>query len=125
MRIIDSDVAIDVLRDVPCAVATVAKELRRGENVVASEVTRFEILSGLITGEEEATETFFAQLEWIPVVETIARRAGELARTYRAANKGIDDPDYLVAATALELDASLLTRNIKHFPMFPDLEPAY
>jgi predicted nucleic acid-binding protein len=31
----------------------------------------------------------------------------------------------VIAATALELDARLLTTNVRHFPMLPGLEPAY
>lgn len=33
--------------------------------------------------------------------------------------------DYLVAAGTELLEASLLTLNVRHFPMVPDLEPAY
>jgi predicted nucleic acid-binding protein len=44
---------------------------------------------------------------------------------YRQSHSGIDDADYLIAATALEFDLPLLTRNVRHFPMLPGLEPAY
>ncbi len=30
-----------------------------------------------------------------------------------------------LAACVQKLDARLLTLNVRHFPMFPDLEPAY
>ena len=33
--------------------------------------------------------------------------------------------DSLLAAAAVEFDARLLTTNVKHFPMFPGLRPAY
>lgn len=33
--------------------------------------------------------------------------------------------DYLIAATAIVVDADLLTTNVRHFPMFPDLQPPY
>jgi hypothetical protein len=50
---------------------------------------------------------------------------GALARRYRPSFSGIEDVDYLIAATALVLDAELLTTNVKHFPMFAGLQPAY
>ena len=51
--------------------------------------------------------------------------AGELARKHRRAYSGIDDADYLIAATALLLEADLLTTNVRHFPMLPGLAPPY
>jgi predicted nucleic acid-binding protein len=33
--------------------------------------------------------------------------------------------DYLIAATAIVIDADLLTTNVRHFPMFTKLKPAY
>ena len=75
--------------------------------------------------EAEATEAFLSQLTWVPVEESVSRRAAELARRFQAAYPGIEDVDYLVAATVLELAADLLTTNPKHFPMFPGLAPPY
>jgi predicted nucleic acid-binding protein len=43
----------------------------------------------------------------------------------RASHAGIDLADDLLAATADVLDARLMARNVRHFPMFPGLEPAY
>jgi len=37
----------------------------------------------------------------------------------------IDTADYLIAATAIVLDAPLLTTNVRHFPMLKGLRPAY
>ena len=37
----------------------------------------------------------------------------------------MDTADYLVAATSIVLGAPLLTTNVRHFPMFEGLEPAY
>lgn len=41
----------------------------------------------------------------------MTRTAGSLARQYRRAHSGIDAVDYLIAATALVLDAELLHFN--------------
>lgn len=53
----------------------------------------------------------------------VATRAGEWARIYKR-NEGISAIDYLIAATAEVHGADLLTQNVKHFPMFPELTPA-
>lgn len=114
---------IDVLRAHLQAVEVAEEAIGRG--AWASELTRFEVLGGMRAGEEAATEELLAQLEWMPVSERIARLAAELAREYRGGFSGIEDADYLIAATALELEARLLTTNVRHFPMFPGLQPAY
>jgi predicted nucleic acid-binding protein len=88
-------------------------------------VTRFEVLAGRRPGEEAATEALFDGLDCLVVDEGVARRTSALARDYRPSHSGIDDADYLVAATALEYGAQLLTTNVRHFPMLPDLAAAY
>lgn len=62
---------------------------------------------------------------WANVDLPLADRAGALARRYQRSHRGIELPDYLVAAGAELLGARLLTTNVGHFPMFPDLEPPY
>lgn len=121
MDLLDASVAIDYLRGREAALAV----LDASGELVASEITRYEVLAGVRSGEEEPTEALLALPDWIPVDEGIARRAAALARAFRASHSGIEDADYLIAATALELDARLLTANVRHFPMLPGLEPAY
>ncbi len=93
--------------------------------IAASEVVRFELLAGVRDDEVEGLERFFSTISWVPVDETITRTAGLLARRHRQAFGGIDDVDYLIAGTTLVLDAELLTTNVRHFPMLPDLSPPY
>jgi len=95
------------------------------EERVASELTRYEILVGMRPTEVKATEDLLAVLEWAPVTESVARLAAALARELHGRFGGIEDADYLIAATAIELDAELATTNVRHFPMFAHLEPAY
>ena len=125
MKLLDTSVAVDHLRGTPAAVALIRELVNEEEPLVASEVVRFELLAGVREDEVEALELFFSAVSWMPVDETVAREAGFLARTHRRAHTGIDDVDYLVAATAVVLDADLLTTNVRHFPMLEALEPAY
>lgn len=124
MKLLDTTVAVDFLRRRDAAVALI-RTVTESEWLGASEVTRFEILSGTREGEGQAIERFFSELGWVPVEETISRRAAALARQYRPAFGGVEDTDYLIAATALELGAELLTTNVRHFPMLTGLGAAY
>ena len=125
MRLIDTTVAVDHLRGEKSAVDLLKRLIDKDEVVAASEVVRFELLAGVRDEELDALEQFFSALSWIAVDELVARTAGSLARKHRKAWSGIDDADYLIAATTLVLDAELLTTNVRHFPMLADLQPAY
>ena len=125
MKVLDTSVAIDHLRGVDAAVDLLAATLDAGEALVASEVVRFELLAGARDGEMEGIEDFSSAFSWVPVSEEVARTAAALARRHRRSHSGIDDADYLIAATALLLDAELLTTNVRHFPMIPELKAPY
>jgi hypothetical protein len=125
VKLLDTTVAVDHLLGTDPAVDLLDRLVSEGEAVAASEVVRFELLAGVRDAELEALEEFFSALSWVPVDEPVTRTAGLLARKHRKAYSGIDDVDYLIAATALVLDAELLTTNVRHFPMFGDLRPAY
>lgn len=53
---------------------------------------------------------------------SIARRAGELGRRFRASQAGIDAADLAMREPPSNLEATLATANVKHFPMFPEAE---
>jgi predicted nucleic acid-binding protein len=125
VKIIDTTVAVDHLRGVDAAVELMTRLTEEDETLAASELVRFELLAGVLPSEIDALEQFYASLVWLAVDEDIARTGGSLARKYRKAYSGIDDVDYLIAATTIIFDADLLTTNIRHFPMLPDLPPAY
>jgi predicted nucleic acid-binding protein len=125
VKLLDTSVAIDHLRGSPPAVDLLSGLIEAEESLLASEVVRFELLAGVREKEIEALERFFSAISWVPVGEEVARAAAALAQRHRRAHSGIDDADYLIAATALLLDAELLTTNVRHFPMIAGLEPAY
>ncbi len=125
MKLLDTSVAIDHLRGSLPAVALLDALVEAEELLLASEVVRFELLAGVREEEVDALEQFFSAISWVPVGEEVARAAGSLAQRHRRSHSGIDDADYLIAATALLLEADLLTTNVRHFPMIAGLKPAY
>lgn len=125
MKIVDTTVAVDHLRGAPEATDLLEGFISAGETLVASEVTRFELLAGVRRAELVALEAFFSSLAWAPIDEEISRTAGSLAQRHRRGHGGIDDADYLIAATAMVLEAELLTTNVRHFPMIKGLRAPY
>ena len=125
MRVIDTTVAIDHLRGLEAATTLLSGLMSAGHDIYASELVRFELLAGARQRELSALEGFMSAIAWVPVNEDIARLAGRLARRFGLSHTGIDAADYLIGATALLLRAEVLTTNVRHFPMFERLRPAY
>jgi predicted nucleic acid-binding protein len=125
MKHLETSVAIDHLRRRPEATRVLDSLFDQGEEIAASELVRFEVLAGAREQERDRTERFLSLFEWLHVDEDVARVGAALAGLYRRSHPGIDAVDYLIAATALEHDADLLTTNVKHFPMLPGLAAAY
>jgi len=125
VKLVDTTIAVDHLRGSSAATDLLTELVSGGETLVASEITRFELLAGVRTAELEALETFFSVLAWAPIDEEISRTAGTLARRFRRSHSGIDDADYLIAGTAIVLEADLLTTNVRHFPMIKGLRAPY
>jgi predicted nucleic acid-binding protein len=120
--VFDTSILIDVLRGDTAALGYV----RRVTDVpTCSEVTRIEVSRGLRSGERTRAEELFRTLRWVPVDEPIARRAGELGRRWDRHRPGMSLADLVIAATAEQVDAELATANIRHFPMFEDLQAPY
>jgi len=75
--------------------------------------------------EEDDTLALLSTLVWHPVDSEIAEVAGALGRRWLPSLHTIDSADLAIAATVVRTDARLLTRNVRHFPMFTDLRPPY
>lgn len=120
----DTSVLIDYLRGHAGAAAVLERERIAGP-LHASEVTRLETLAGMRPSEEPATRALLGTFVWHPVDEATAEQAGALGRRWLPSHHTIDGADLAIAATALSIDARLLTRNVRHFPMFPRLQPPY
>jgi predicted nucleic acid-binding protein len=125
VKLLDTTVAVDHLRGDSRATQLLERLADEGEPLLASELSRFELLAGMRPVELEPTELFMGALTWVPVDEEIARLAGSMAAEYRKAHSGIDAIDYLIAATASVVGADLLTTNVRHFPMISGLRPPY
>jgi predicted nucleic acid-binding protein len=113
---------IDHLRADSAATAYVASLQERPS---CSEVTRIEVMQGLRSTERRAAETLFGLIDWVPVSDSVARRAGELGRRWRRSHPGIGVADLAIAATADSLGTTIATRSVKHYPMFPGLRAPY
>ena len=123
--LVDTDVLIDFLRGHEQARSFVNAH---SERIMVSSVTVAELYAGVRGGREDPEQIVLDDLlglfRVVPVTEDIGRVGGLYKRDYSASH-GIGLADAIIAATATLEDAALETLNVKHYPMFAGLEPAY
>lgn len=77
------------------------------------------------SGNRREVTRLLASLEVFAVTSHAGWRAAEFMHRHRRSHSGIGLGDYLIAATADTEGLELATLNIKHFPMFPGLQPPF
>jgi predicted nucleic acid-binding protein len=106
--LIDTDVLVDHFRG--------ESRLTASEGGAYSVITRAELFAGSRADESQISRVL-AGFREIPVDRAIAERAGRLRR-----EAGVLIADALIAATALECDLVLDTRNVRDFGRIPGLQ---
>ena len=96
------------------------KRLNSAGDLYISAFTRVEVLRGMREHERERTFTLLDGFTIHPVDRATADRAGELLRAWQSRGIILGGPDAIIAASALQVSAALVTTNARHFPM-PEL----
>ncbi len=122
--IADTDVLIDYLRGDGSAGGLLEPLFAAGA-LAASVVSKAELLAGARAAQRPVLARLFDSILWLPVTDEVAVRAGGMWQEFRRAHPRVVLADYLIAATVDIFEVPLLTRNIRHFPMFPGLAAPY
>lgn len=98
------------------------------DGIAISIVTYMEVYQGVVRSDrpDEAERKFHSLLEGIPVLplsRAVARRCASLRHELRAAGKRVNQRalDLIIAATAIEFDLSLVTRNVDDYADVPGI----
>ena len=112
--LVDSDVLIDVLRKDAMA-ETVLTALGSASPLGISIVSRMETIRGCRNFEvKQQAEKLLKRFQVIALDEAISRRADELIGQYYL-GYNMEIPDALIAATAIEYELPLLSKNQRDF----------
>jgi predicted nucleic acid-binding protein len=114
--LLDSDVIIWHLRGHK-EVTEMLRDLQRFGLPACSALSVLEVQLGVKKGEEEKTDRFLRSLRIFDVNREIANKAAQLIREYRATGVTIDLPDAVIASTCVLHDLTLVTYNVKHYPI--------
>ena len=121
MICLDSDFMISLLRGDEEA-KTKAKQLEETSRIVVSTaINALELFIGIVAVEGvsgkrvEVTRDFLSNLVILHLDESSAERAAYILNGLKKLGKEIGLKDSLIAGIALEHNANILTRNVKHF----------
>ena len=118
--VLDSDIVIDFLRRREYARKLLEKWAEEGLLAIST-ITHLEVYQGMKAGEEAGTNAFLDGITPVDVDAPIARMAGKMLGALRSKGITAGIADSIIAATALQVAAPLITNNVEHYP-FPDLK---
>lgn len=118
--VLDTSIIIDYLRNGKQGIEFFNKERAISEFFLPT-IVIFELFSGKSTLNITALEIvndFIKFFQRIELNENIAERAGKI---YRDSTTFLQVPDYIIGASALEINAQVVTLNKKHFAQIPNI----
>ncbi|MBI4494697.1 MAG: type II toxin-antitoxin system VapC family toxin [Chloroflexi bacterium] len=123
--LVDSDWVADALAGRPRAVELLTA--LSAQSIAISLITYGEIFEGIYYGRDPATaeavfRKFLREVDVLPLNRRIMQRFARIRGQLRRSGRVIGDPDLLIAATTLEHNLILVTRNLRDFSRVPDLK---
>jgi tRNA(fMet)-specific endonuclease VapC len=123
--LIDTDWIVEYLKG--RAPATQLLDRLAPEALAISLITYGEIYEGIYYGRdpkrsEQGFLQFLRGIDVLPLNKPIMKKFAHLRGQLRRSGQMINDPDLLIAATALHHDRTLLTHNLRHFSRIPTLK---
>lgn len=91
--------------------------VKQGHLLPCCSISVTEVYAGMLPKEATATERFSRSLEFYHITWPVARLAGLLKRDYSRKGATVAVADATIAAVALIHELTLVTDNVKDFPM--------
>jgi predicted nucleic acid-binding protein len=119
--IVDTDILIDAGRGIDDAVACL-KQIQDQRSLAVSVITQLELIVGCRNKRELASVgDFLRRFQILQLNEYISRQAVGLLNDYRLSH-GLLIADALIAATAVHLELSLISKNQRDYRFIDGLE---
>lgn len=118
--LLDSDAVIDLLNHFPPTIALLRQLELDGHTLCSCDVVAAEVYSGLSDDGDQSAHIFLSATNFLVLSREGSQQAGRWRYAYRRQGRSLSTYDALVAATAVEHQATLVTGNLRHFPM-PEL----
>ena len=119
--IVDTDILIDVGRDIDEAIARL-HDIERKSSLAVSVITQMELFVGCRNKIELLeVEKFLQRFQVLKMTDTISDVAVDLLREYRLSH-GLLIADALIAATAIVYSAPFISKNRRDYRFIPNLD---
>ena len=119
--VFDTSILINALRLKKEAKEVLAQFEETSDELFLPSIVGFELFSGESSSKMDQIKKIKEFLSFFEIVDLTWEIAENAGIIYRESIKGLEVPDYIVAATAMEIGASVVTLNIKHFSKIPGL----
>lgn len=115
--LLDTTVLIDISKSIEPATSLVSGWLAGQNEVAVCHIVVAEFFSGLPLHERREWDRFVARLAFWTATRDVAMQAGVYRHDYARSGIALSTTDALVAALAISRGATLVTSNVKDFPM--------
>ena len=120
LYLLDSDAVIDYLIDRASSVRLLDELYEQGERLATCDVVVAEVYEGLHPSRAGQASTLLASMEFLGCSFEIGRQAERWRYEFALQGRALPVTDTLVAATALAHAATIVTANLRDYPM-PEL----
>ncbi len=115
--LLDTNALVEWLRGRPAIVELFADLVERDQVLALNPITVAETYSGLAESERGPADRIVQSLEFWDIGASAAKLAGDFRYRYAREGRQISLPDALIGALAVSRNATLITANVKDFPM--------
>ena len=115
--LLDTTVIIDILNGKNERDKLLRGLLQQGHMLACCSINVSEVYAGMRDKEANRTERFLRDLEFFKIGWEVARDAGLLKRDYSRKGRQLSLTDATIAAVCLGNGLTLITDNVKDFPM--------
>jgi predicted nucleic acid-binding protein len=115
--LLDTDVIIDYLSRLPAAHSMLSQLVAKGDTLCTCDVVLAEVYAGLDTQALPAAAELLDAAEFLVTSPAMAKQAGTWRFKYARQGLQLATADVLIAATATTHQATVVTRNVRDYPM--------
>lgn len=115
--LLDTSVIIDTINGKRNREQLLTGLLQQGNLLACCPINVTEVYAGLRPAEESRTLDLLESLKYYPITWPVARLAGLIKRDYSKKGITLATTDVMIAAVAIHHQITLITDNLKHYPM--------
>jgi predicted nucleic acid-binding protein len=115
--LLDSDVVIRYIAGMPPTVALIAGFFAQGDRLCSCDVVIAEVYSGMRPERARVTTELLASMEYLTTSARMAAQAGSWRYDFFRLGRPLATTDVLIAATAFTHGATVVTGNVRDYPM--------